>query len=500
MRLSLLRLPLLVALFASALAGCKPADKEELLVKSDERYLPMVGKPSPPLKFKALDGREVDLEKLKGKVVLLDFWATWCPPCLEEIPHVRDAYERFNKEGFEIVGVSFDADRQRLEDVVKRENLRWPQYFDGGGQEAAPGKTFGIRHWPSMWLLDRNGVVRYISAGAGLDRKITALLKTSANPVTTARGVFENKAALDRSGDEPAKAAAAAKPGGPLSPPGAPQDAAYLQWLGKPFPALKFTAIDGRQVDTDKLRGRVLLIDFWATWCPPCMAEIPNVKTVYERHNKQGFEIIGVSADENRADLERVVREKGMTWPQHFEGRTGEVPNLRRYGVQHFPSMWLVDKQGIIRDVTGAVALDEKVARLLAESGSPTPAASEPPKANAPVGAELLPRTNTTAGVKPAPASVPATPASAAVPAAAPRVPEKKLGDYSISVKNITISATRSTALLQIGPTTYTVAPGTELVFPSGGAQRKARCDSIERSAVVLSVEGTTEPLRLVLP
>ncbi len=482
------RCPLL-AVLAVALTGCQPSGKEELLVKSDERYLPMVGKPTPPLKFKALDGREVDLEKLRGKVVLLDFWATWCPPCLEEIPNVRAAYERFNKEGLEIVGVNFDADRQRLEDVVKRERMPWPQYFDGGGKDAAPGKTFGIRHWPTMWLLDRNGIVRYISAGAGLEGKIAELLKTSANPVTTARNVFENKAALDRSGDEPAKPAAAAKLGGPISPPGAPQDPVYLHWLGKPFPALKFTAIDGRQVDTDKLRGRVLLIDFWATWCPPCMAELPNVKMAYERYHSLGFDIIGVSADETKAELERVVKAQGMAWPQHFEGRGGDAPNLRRYGVQHFPTMWLVDQQGIIRDVTGAVVLNEKVARLLGEGGATSPAPAEPPKANPPAGAELLPRTN-------APASVPTN----SLPAPAARGPDTKLGDHTVSVKNITITSKRSTALLQIGPITYTVAPGTELVFPSGGVQRKASCTAVERGAVVLTIEGQAEPLRLLLP
>lgn len=480
-------LPLLAAPLCVALAACKPGDKEELLVKSDERYLPMVDKPSPPLQFKALDGREVDLEKLKGKVVLLDFWATWCPPCLEEIPHVREAYERYNREGLEIVGISFDADKQRLEDVVKRENLKWPQYFDGGGQEAAPGKTFGIRHWPSMWLLDRNGVIRFISAGAGMDRKVTALLKETGNPVNAARGVFENKAALDKSGDQPAKPAGSTRVGGPISPPGAPQDAAYLSWLGKPFPALKFNAIDGRQVDTDKLRGQVLLIDFWATWCPPCMAEIPNVKAVYDRYNKQGFEIIGVSGDDSRADLERVVREKGLKWPQLLEGRTGDVPNLRRYGVQHFPSMWLVDKQGIIRDVTGAAALNEKVAKLISEPGSTVPLPTASPKVGA-----TLPATQANATNSPA--------SAASVAAAAPRGPAAKLGDHAISVKNISIGTKRSTALLQIGPTTYTVTPGMDLVFPSGGAQRKARCTEIDRNSVVLAIEGQTEPLRLLLP
>lgn len=480
-------LPRLAALLCVALTACKPGDKEELLVKSDERYLPMVGKPSPPLQFKALDGREVDLEKLKGKVVLLDFWATWCPPCLEEIPHVRDAYERYNKEGLEIVGISFDADKQRLEDVVKRENLKWPQYFDGGGQETAPGKTFGILHWPSMWLLDRNGVIRFISAGAGMDRKITALLKETGNPVNAARGVIENKAALDKSGDQPAKPAGSTRAGSPISPPGAPQDAAYLSWLGKPFPALKFTAIDGRQVDTDKLRGQVLLIDFWATWCPPCMAEIPNVKAVYDRYNKQGFEIIGVSGDDSRADLERVVREKGLKWPQLLEGRTGEVPNLRRYGVQHFPSMWLVDKQGIIRDVTGAVALNEKVAKLIAETGSTVPLPTASPKVGATPPTTQANATNSPASVSP-------------VAVAAPRGPEAKLGDHAISVKNISIGTKRTTALLQIGPTTYTVTPGMDLVFPSGGAQRKARCTEIDRNSVVLAIEGQTEPLRLLLP
>lgn len=138
--------------------------------------------------------------------------------------------------------------------------------------------------------------------------------------------------------------------------PTGPQPGAGTPGLLKPGNLLEITGttLDGTEFDLSAWRGRIVLVDFWATWCPPCVAEIPNVKRVYEKYHDQGFEIVGVSLDAQEAALRKFVKDKSLPWPQLFsanpELRGGNHPMVQRYAVASIPRMILVDQQGRIVD------------------------------------------------------------------------------------------------------------------------------------------------------
>lgn len=130
---------------------------------------------------------------------------------------------------------------------------------------------------------------------------------------------------------------------------------------------LKFTAVDGREVDVSKLQGKVVLIDFWATWCGPCVAELPNVLKAYKELHPKGFEIVGISLDSEKAELEAFVKEKGMEWPQYFDGKGWQNEISSKYGINSIPAMWLLNKKGMVVSTNARGGLEELVTKLLAE-------------------------------------------------------------------------------------------------------------------------------------
>ena len=136
--------------------------------------------------------------------------------------------------------------------------------------------------------------------------------------------------------------------------------------VGATFPAFHETDLNGKPLSISGCQGKVVLIDFWATWCPPCRAELPFVIAAYKKYHDQGFEIIGVSLDQDKTTLENFLRQNGMTWPQFFDGRGWGNKLAMKYGVESIPATYLLDGSGkiIAKDLRGE-ALETAVAQAL---------------------------------------------------------------------------------------------------------------------------------------
>ena len=145
-------------------------------------------------------------------------------------------------------------------------------------------------------------------------------------------------------------------------------------------PDFQLVTLDGTPVSRDALRGKVVLVNFWATWCPPCRVEMPGFQDVYDRRRAEGFTIVGVSTDAaGGAHVERYLRKHGITYPVAMASG-GIVQDFG--GARALPTSFLLDRQGRIRHtVTGIFAeltLDQAVERLLAEPAGGGPADAAP--------------------------------------------------------------------------------------------------------------------------
>lgn len=163
----------------------KPASMETTNTASEIPVGLAIGNRAPEIDFKSPEGKTIKLSSLKGQVVLIDFWASWCPPCRVENPNLVRTYNQYKNsefkvgKGFNIYSVSLDQQKERWVGAIKIDNLSWPSHVsDLKGWQSVPAAMYQVRSIPSNFLIDGKGIIIAINLrGENLGLTLSQLLK-----------------------------------------------------------------------------------------------------------------------------------------------------------------------------------------------------------------------------------------------------------------------------------------------------------------------------------
>jgi thiol-disulfide isomerase/thioredoxin len=331
-----------------------------------------VGDPAPKLSVERwVKGQEVKSFE-KRKVYVVEFWATWCGPCVRAIPHLTELQQKHRRDGLVIIGVAgsergeTEQDRVKvLEDFMRKEGdkMGYTVAFDADRSMSGDWmRPAGRNTIPTAFVVDKAGKIAYIgSPNQDLDSAIEQALKASgraeAEPATVpmiALASFQPQVEQRQPAQQPEIR--------DLNP-GDPAPALSLEeWVkGKPTSSLE--------------KGNIYVVEFWATWCGPCIRAIPHLSELQDKHQRDNVRIIGVAASErgesDEARLEKLrgfvsERDADMRYDVAFDAdRSMANAWLRAAGLNTIPNSFIVDKQGRIAWIGSPTALDEPLAQVI---------------------------------------------------------------------------------------------------------------------------------------
>ena len=171
----------LVLALATATVGCAGSSPDAKSGGSEKADGDLTGKAAPDFSLPLKSGKQWSLSDAQGKVLIVDFWATWCKPCRESFPALEELYKKHKKQGFELLAINIDDTPDDVDDFLKSTGVHFKIGFDPGGEKIA-GKKYPIPTMPTTYVIDKSGKVRHVHAGFHdgepdeLDAEVTKLL------------------------------------------------------------------------------------------------------------------------------------------------------------------------------------------------------------------------------------------------------------------------------------------------------------------------------------
>jgi thiol-disulfide isomerase/thioredoxin len=295
--------------------------------------------PAPALSLKDARGRAVRLSDYRGKVALVNFWATWCAPCLAEMPELEKLQQEYKESGLQIVGVSYPGDKAH--DVIKAQQRLGVSYPILLGDEETLARFQISDVLPVTVIVDRNG---------NITDRILGILE----PDEFAARV---RPLLDRAGFNAGEA---------------------KQESPQPAAEFKLPDLDGQQISSADLRGSVVVLDFWATWCGPCLAELPTFNSLHAKYAGRGVKVIGIAVQSGWAEDIKPYRDK---YKVAYSTLIGDDEVVEKYGVIGFPTTYILDKEfKVHKKFTGKLPERKELEREIESLLAANPGEQQPKK------------------------------------------------------------------------------------------------------------------------
>jgi len=297
-------------------ATIRPEWRDTTIESNNAARERLEGKPPPSLEglsnWVQTDARS--WKDLRGKVVLIDVWATWCGPCIRGIPHLKELNDKYADDGLVILGVHSARGWNKMEGYVKEKKLPWSFAAD---TERTLGKKLGIAYIPSYFFIDRRGVMRVAYANRQKLEDISRALLGEPAPAS------ESKSSLAAWPVSVDKELYADDVRGKKAP-----ELVVGQWLS----------------DKPDTEGKVVLIDFWATWCGPCRKAIPELESIQQEF-ADDLVVIGIS-DEKPEKVEKFLAKSPIAYATAVDTKARMKSAIHVRGIPH---LLIISTDGVVR-------------------------------------------------------------------------------------------------------------------------------------------------------